>query len=246
MINQPKNITLNEKFINHYFQSINKHQAYLLDLNYPPKKKWKKRLVGKSFSEEIINMVISCKKLNMTQRDAMLNKYNGIEKTVPSDIHTLSAGRGKGIYKIADNSLEMPKKINLVDIKNFYKKINNKTISKTAEKQLKKKVAIFNSKLGSTNTEESSNIYLIDGGGWFKIGKADDIEKRIKALQTAFPHKLTCICKIKVRYPFDVEKFLHALFGQQRLEGEWFKFTDEQLRLVKQCFKRFDESAILN
>lgn len=75
--------------------------------------------------------------------------------------------------------------------------------------------------------EPRTNIYFIEavGAGLCKIGKANDVEKRLLALRTGSPHKL----KLKAVLP-DVdaseERRLHREFSADRAQGEWFKISD--------------------
>lgn len=70
-------------------------------------------------------------------------------------------------------------------------------------------------------------VYFIrDGLGHIKIGIARDLGKRIKALQTANPMKLEYFYGMEVKSWFEaqcIEKELHELFREQRLQGEWFE-----------------------
>jgi hypothetical protein len=64
-----------------------------------------------------------------------------------------------------------------------------------------------------------------------KIGYSRNPKTRIKTLQTSNPKKLLLIgvlegCK-------KVEKFLHIKFYKYRIDGEWFKLTDEILEYIE-------------
>jgi hypothetical protein len=68
--------------------------------------------------------------------------------------------------------------------------------------------------------DDGTFTYFIQAGpdGPVKIGIADDVEKRLKELQTGCPHDLRIIGRIKG----NVESRLHEIFDQFRLRGEWF------------------------
>lgn len=82
-----------------------------------------------------------------------------------------------------------------------------------------------------------SYIYLIQRKGTreFKIGKADNVQRRLKQHQTGNAGELKLVKKVFVRYPFSVETFLKNKYRKQHLRknGEWFKFTRLQLIGVK-------------
>lgn len=70
-------------------------------------------------------------------------------------------------------------------------------------------------------------IYFItDGMDSVKIGIAQDVKKRIDALQTSNPNKLNLLYALKVDNKQDaqeIEKELHGMFARDRKQGEWFK-----------------------
>jgi hypothetical protein len=81
--------------------------------------------------------------------------------------------------------------------------------------------------------------YAVSNGGHIKIGRAQDVLKRIASLQCASPYRLKVICIADG----DIEKRTHEHLERenlQRLVGEWFEDTrrlrDELWRLgFKAC-----------
>lgn len=74
--------------------------------------------------------------------------------------------------------------------------------------------------------------YIIRAGltGPVKIGKADDVEARREALQTAH-HETLHVLRV-LDTPFDAEPILHEKFAGLRIRGEWFEFCEEMLTFV--------------
>lgn len=72
-----------------------------------------------------------------------------------------------------------------------------------------------------------SYVYFIsDDHGHIKIGKADDVYKRLKELQIGNPYKLNVLLSIIVdssSYAYSLESELHNHFKEYRLESEWFE-----------------------
>lgn len=72
-------------------------------------------------------------------------------------------------------------------------------------------------------TEEEKDI--------FKIGITNKIEKRLKNIRTGNHRKVELLFTeeisegIKIR---DLENWLHSVFGDTRLEGEWFSDLSEK------------------
>ncbi len=72
--------------------------------------------------------------------------------------------------------------------------------------------------------------YFISGGdGRVKIGKAVDVARRLKTLQTGSSRVLKLLHVIDG----DVERGLHAKFSQWRIQGEWFEACEELLAFVE-------------
>ena len=78
-------------------------------------------------------------------------------------------------------------------------------------------------------------VYFIQEGrgshGNIKIGKANNVDKRLNSLQTGNPRKLTIMASIKCKCVLDalkLEKRLHNKFKANRVRGEWF---DSKIRL---------------
>jgi hypothetical protein len=89
------------------------------------------------------------------------------------------------------------------------------------------------------NISIGQEIYFIQQGknGPIKIGFTDNIEKRLKELQTANPYKLNLLLCINGN--LKSEKELHKRFEQHRLNGEWFEPVEEILDYIYSCkFKK--------
>ena len=66
-------------------------------------------------------------------------------------------------------------------------------------------------------------VYFIEGGGYTKIGKADDPQKRLKELQTGSPFPLSL--KFVTEGGFEKESQIHSALSKYRFNGEWFEIT---------------------
>lgn len=70
-----------------------------------------------------------------------------------------------------------------------------------------------------------------------KIGRAKDLAKRMKALQTSSPAELKLIKSVQVeggKEAQDLEQSLHKQFSEIRLTGEWFKAEASLLEYISQ------------
>jgi hypothetical protein len=73
-------------------------------------------------------------------------------------------------------------------------------------------------------------IYFIHqpSGNAVKIGKTHNLRTRLKSLRAMNPNPIKVIKTIEIRYPncnylHDTEQYLHYIFKEYRLNGEWFK-----------------------
>ncbi|MBF2025141.1 MAG: GIY-YIG nuclease family protein [Oscillatoriales cyanobacterium C42_A2020_001] len=82
-------------------------------------------------------------------------------------------------------------------------------------------------------------VYFIlnEDSNAIKIGRARDLTKRLKALQTSSPTKLTLIKSMQVEgieAAQALEQSLHQQFSEVRLAGEWFKAEPFLLEYIQQ------------
>jgi hypothetical protein len=80
-------------------------------------------------------------------------------------------------------------------------------------------------------------IYFLQSehGGSIKIGRSDDLAKRLVGLQTSRPDKLVVLASAPGTLAQESE--LHAMFAQVREKGEWFSPTPELMAYVKNVAK---------
>jgi len=86
-------------------------------------------------------------------------------------------------------------------------------------------------------------VYFIQEGkgnhGNIKIGKSNDVDKRLKSLQTGNPRKLTLMASIKCKSPddaFKLESKFHLKFQDKQIRGEWFG-GDIRLNEIQEDFE---------
>jgi hypothetical protein len=96
-------------------------------------------------------------------------------------------------------------------------------------------------------------VYLVqvENTQHFKIGKTSDINGRLKGLQTSNAGKVFLIKLFECRDCSVLEKRLHNIFKKNKMEGEWFNFTDDDLNnciteahhLVKDIHTKLDKNT---
>ncbi len=63
--------------------------------------------------------------------------------------------------------------------------------------------------------------------------------KRLKGVQTGCPFKVEFVYKAFTYRALNVEAIIHEVFKDNRVQGEWFKFTDnEELDVIDEIRKR--------
>lgn len=73
---------------------------------------------------------------------------------------------------------------------------------------------------------------LAEDSGRFKIGKAKDVEKRLKSVQTGCSEELSVYGVLPAVDPLAMERAIHKRFAHWRIRGEWFEATDEILDFI--------------
>lgn len=102
---------------------------------------------------------------------------------------------------------------------------NVKTNIKKKEPRIKK-VFVYPSKVGYIYLMKSEN-------GLYKIGRALNIENRLKGLNREIPIKVEIIHYYRADDYTGEEIRLHKLYADQRVKYEWFALNDEQVQEIK-------------
>ena len=93
------------------------------------------------------------------------------------------------------------------------------------------RTAIARLREAGTLGNRNEYIYLMESQGKYKIGRAKNVERRLMDAR-AFDPKIELIHTIKTSDNVLFERKLHEHFKNQRVDGEWFNLSKEDVKYI--------------
>jgi hypothetical protein len=86
-------------------------------------------------------------------------------------------------------------------------------------------------------------VYFIRAGARIKIGRAADLRRRVRELQTAHAEELSLVLSIPAHAA--LEGAIHQRFAHHRLRGEWFRAGADLVAFIHQIGQGANPVALL-
>lgn len=104
-------------------------------------------------------------------------------------------------------------------------------------------IKVYNRILHNKAREKSSWVYLVSSAGYTKIGITNDVDKRLVSLRTSTPFEVNLIgsWKIGEDMVYAIEQYIHSEYAEFNTKLEWFKLTDEQIKIIKEKLNNSEE-----
>ena len=74
---------------------------------------------------------------------------------------------------------------------------------------------------------------MVEGGGYYKIGRAKKLDQRVKRFEIKLPFEIELVCSVHSDDYVALERALHERFADRRVNGEWFALTQADIDYIR-------------
>ncbi len=78
-----------------------------------------------------------------------------------------------------------------------------------------------------------NKIYIFKANKYYKIGKCNNVKRRVKQLQTGCMFDIEILDYFEVTDATKTEKELHEKYKHKQIKGEWFKLTKKDVMDIR-------------
>jgi hypothetical protein len=105
---------------------------------------------------------------------------------------------------------------------------------------------VMNARKRNKEKYPNSDIYIfkMDKLGLYKIGVSQNINRRIKDINSANPYSVNLYYSLSVNNAYDLEYLIHNKYEGSALQNEWFELTDKMLSEVIDVISEWQKQPI--
>lgn len=89
-------------------------------------------------------------------------------------------------------------------------------------------------------------VYIAHVKGFYKVGIASNVARRMNGLRTANPNQLKLIFKVEVPAGMaaEVERRAHRLLAPHHHRGEWFKLCATRAEIIAAIYQAIEDAVV--